>query len=114
MSVPLLLDEHVEHEVYHRLQKYGYEVEHIHFHDTLQKGDEDHTLADYSLANGVLVVTYDDDFQRKYDHSEYWGVLLLSDDDWSAVQVADTIHQILDLYDEPALQQMNVVGREWL
>lgn len=114
MSVPILLDEHVEHEVYHRLQKYGHEVEHIHFHDTLQKGDEDSALADYSLTNDVLIVTYDDDFERKYDHSEYWGVLFFSDDDWPATEVADTVHRILELYDETTLRQMNVVGREWL
>jgi predicted nuclease of predicted toxin-antitoxin system len=114
MGPPILLDENLEHEILHRLRKYGHEAEHIDFHDSLQKGDEDGTLAKYSLENSVLLVTYDDDFATRYDESDYWGVLLLTDNDWSATDVADTVHRILTLYSPPALQQMNVVGREWL
>lgn len=113
-SVSLLLDEHIEHETYHRLQSYGHDVEHVHFHDTLQKGDADRKLADYSLKNDVLLVTYDDDFEVQYDESEYWGVLFFSDDDWSSGEVADTVHEILEQYDAESLQQLNLVGREWL
>jgi hypothetical protein len=114
MTVPILLDENVEHEVYHRLQKYGHDVKHIDFHDTLHKGDKDRTLASYSLENEVLIVTYDDDFETGHDESDYWGVLFFSDNEWSANRVADTIHEILDYFDESTLQRMNLVGREWL
>jgi hypothetical protein len=37
MSVSLLLDENVEHEVLHRLQKRDYTVEHVEFHPELGK-----------------------------------------------------------------------------
>lgn len=111
---PVLLDENVEHEVLHRLRNYGHTVEHIDFHDQLQKGAEDHVLAQYSRSNQALIVTYDDDFETDHDESDYWGVLFLVDGDWTAVQVADVIHRILELYPATALQQMNVVGREWL
>ena len=114
MGPTILLDENLEHEILHRLRNYGYEAEHIDLHENLQKGDEDETLAQYSLENDVLIVTYDDDFEAHYDESDYWGVLLLTDNDWSATDVADTVHQILNLYPPQALQQMNVVGREWL
>lgn len=114
MTVPLLLDEHIEHEVYHRLTRDGHDVTHVHFHETLRRGDEDEVLADHSLEYGCLIVTYDDDFVQYYDQSEYWGVLFFADDSWSPQQVGDTTQQILDLYDESTLQQMNVVGQEWL
>lgn len=114
MVPPVLLDENLEHEVLHRLRKFGHEAEHIDFHVDLQKGDEDETIAQYSLENSVLIVTYDDDFEDHYDESDYWGVLLLTDNDWSATDIADTVHRILELYPPPALRQMNVIGREWL
>jgi hypothetical protein len=41
-------------------------------------------------------------------------VLFLVDSDWTAIQVADVVHRILELYPPAELQQMNVVGREWL
>lgn len=114
MAVPLLLDEMVEHRVYDRLQTYDHEVDHVHFHDTLSDGDSDDRLAEYSRKHSVLIVTYDDDFETNFDESEYWGVLLVSDDDWSATEVADTVHTILELYDSATLQQLNLVGRDWL
>lgn len=114
MEPPILLDEHVEHEVLYKLRHYGHTVEHIDLHNQLQKGDEDHVLAQYSRSHHALIVTYDDDFQTDYDESDYWGVLFFTDDDWTATQVADVVHEILELYPPSALQQMNVVGREWL
>jgi predicted nuclease of predicted toxin-antitoxin system len=114
MSVPLLLDEHVEHEVYYRLESDGYQVEHVALHDTLERGDSDRTLAEYSLEHGALIITYDDDFAQHHDESDYWGVLFFSDDDWSANEVAETVHRIVELYDESTLKGINLVGREWL
>lgn len=113
-DIPLLLDQDVEPGVRHRLQNYGHAVEHILTHDTLQTGAPDRKLAEYSLENNTLIVTYDDDFESNFDGDEHWGVLLISDDDWSANEVADSVHKILELYDAASLQRVNVVGREWL
>jgi hypothetical protein len=88
-DVPVLLDECMEPEVRHRLRNYGHTVEHVLTHDTLQRGDPDRTLANYSLENNVLIVTHDPDFGEHFDESEYWGALGFSDDDWSGKQVAD-------------------------
>jgi hypothetical protein len=38
----LLLDENIEHEVLHRLENYGHDVQHIDFVLSLGKGIEDH------------------------------------------------------------------------
>jgi len=113
-EVSILLDECMEPEVRHRLQNYGYSVEHVLTHDTLQLGDSDQKLADYSLDNNVLIITHDPDFADNFDESDFWGVLGFSDDDWSAKQVADVTHVVLDLYDESTLRTFNTVGREWL
>lgn len=113
-SVSLLLDENIEHEAMYRLRKYGHDVEHVTFHETLRPGDTDARLVRYSLETDSLIVTYDDDFVTSFDESDYWGVLLLSDDEWTATEVADTVNRILELYDASSLAQLNVVGREWL
>jgi len=114
MSLSLLLDEMVEQEVMHRLENFGHDVEHVDFHDEVGKGDSDRKLADYSLENKVLIVTHDPDFGDDFDESDYWGALGFSDDDWSAKQVADVAHVILDFYDEATVRTFNTVGREWL
>mgnify|MGYP000365471695 CR=1 FL=1 len=114
MSTPVLLDENLGHEVCYRLRNDSHDVEHVDFHDQLQKGDDDDSIAQYSLRNDVLIVTYDDDFEEYYDESDYWGVLFFTDNDWSAADVADTVHRILTLYPPSELQGMDVVGREWL
>jgi predicted nuclease of predicted toxin-antitoxin system len=114
MWPPVLLDENIEHEVLYRLRNYGHTVEHIDLHSELRKGVSDHKLAQYSRSNDTLIVTYDDDFETGYGESDYWGVLFLSDGEWTATQVADVVHEILERYPPSALQQMNVVGREWL
>lgn len=114
MSVPLLLDENLEHEVLHRLRDYGHEVVHVDSSAGLGKGANDGNLARFSLENDVLIVTYDADFETHYGESDYWGVLLLTDNRWSATDVADTVHRIVELYPPTDLRGMNVVGREWL
>jgi len=75
MTVSMLLDENAEHEMYHWLQKYGHDVEHIDFHETLHKGEKDWTVASYSLENEARIITCDDDFKTNHDESDYWGVL---------------------------------------
>jgi predicted nuclease of predicted toxin-antitoxin system len=110
----LLLDQNIEPEVRHRLENYGHTAEHVLTHDTLQRGDSDWKLAAYSLEHEVVILTYDSDFGEAFDESDYWGVLAISDDSWSAKQVADVVHTILDFYDEQSLRQFNPVGREWL
>jgi len=113
-DIHILLDECMEPEVHHRLRNYGHSVEYVLTHDTLQCGDPDWKIAEYSLENDALIVTHDRDFGDGFDDSDYWGALAFSDDDWSAKQVADVTHVILDHYDEPSLNQFNAVGREWL
>ena len=45
MAYRLILDENVEHEVFHRLENYGHDVEHVDFVPDLGKGTADHPIA---------------------------------------------------------------------
>lgn len=62
MSYRLLLDENIEHEVLHRLENAGHDVEHVDFIARLGKGTSDDEIARYSLDADRTIVTYDDDF----------------------------------------------------
>jgi hypothetical protein len=44
----LLLDENIEHELFHRLENYGHDVEHVDFVPELGKGTDDHPVVAYS------------------------------------------------------------------
>lgn len=114
MSLRLLLDENIEHEVYHRLRDSGDAVEHVDYHEKLEKGAEDSVLTRYSLDNEALIVTYDDDFEDHHEESDYWGVLFLTDGSWSATEVATPVDRVVELYPSAQLRGMNVVGRQWL
>lgn len=113
MALRLLLDEHVEHEVKHRLENLGHDVEHVDLHTTLRKGDTDRDLAAYSRSEERIIVTYDDDFLDFAD-SEFEAVLLFEDASMSARNVADVVHTISDHYPQSELDGLQKVGREWL
>ena len=74
MVYRLILDENVEHDVLHRLDNYGHDVEHVDFVPSLGKGTKDHPIAQYSLETDRLIVTYDDDFVLEIDEDDYRAV----------------------------------------
>lgn len=47
MAYRLILDENVEQEVFHRIENYGHDVEHVDFVPELGKGAADHPIARY-------------------------------------------------------------------
>lgn len=67
MAYRLLLDENIEHEVFHRLENYGHEAEHVDFVPTLGKGAADTSIGEYSNEEDRAIVTYDDDFVTEVD-----------------------------------------------
>lgn len=113
MSLRLLLDEHVEHETMHRLDKRGHDIQHVDLHDTLQKGDGDNDLAAYSGSEERIIVTYDDDFVD-IDDARYHCVLFFENDSLSGEQVADIVHTISKHYPQSELTGLQKVGQEWL
>ena len=113
MAYPLLLDENVEHEVVHRLENYGHDVEHVDFVPELGKGTADHPIAQYSLDTDRVIVTYDD-FVLEVDEELYRAVLYFDDATLSVEQVADIIHTVSQNYPQAELQGLEYVGEEWL
>jgi predicted nuclease of predicted toxin-antitoxin system len=114
MSLSLLLDEMVEHEVMHRLQKLGHDVEHVDLHDELNKGASDRRLARYSLDTTCIVITYDSDWVENLDESEFHCVLLFGDETMSARDVSMVIHNMSNAYPESSFRGLQKTGREWL
>jgi predicted nuclease of predicted toxin-antitoxin system len=114
MVYRLILDENVEHEVFHRLENYGHDVEHVDFVPELGKGAADHPIARYSLANDRVIVTYDDDFVLEVDEETYRAVLYFDDATLSVEEVADIIHAVSQHYPQAELQGLEYVSEEWL
>ncbi|WP_435193845.1 DUF5615 family PIN-like protein [Natronomonas sp. EA1] len=58
-----LLEEIIEHEVYHRLVDAGHDVVHVEVGGAPEKGSTDAELAVFSRAERRVIATYDDDFR---------------------------------------------------
>jgi predicted nuclease of predicted toxin-antitoxin system len=110
----LLLDENIEHEVYHRLENYGHELLHVEVSDELHKGATDERLAEKSRHFDWNIVTYDDDFRGDFSEDEYRAVLYFADQTLSAKTVADALHEISTYYEQGELQGFFTVGQSWL
>lgn len=114
MAYRLLLDENVEHEVGHRLEHYGHDVEHVDFVPELGKGVDDGTIARYSLETNRVILTYDDDFVLTVDDDSYHAVLYLVDASVPVETVADIIEAVARQYPQTELDGVQYVGEEWL
>ena len=114
MAYRLILDENVEHEVFHRLANYGHDVEHVDFVPDLGKGTADHPIARYSLDTDRVIVTYDDDFVLEVDEETFRAVLYFDDATLSVEQVADVIHTLSRNYPQAELEGLEYVGEKWL
>ncbi|MFB6180204.1 MAG: DUF5615 family PIN-like protein [Halorientalis sp.] len=114
MAVRFLLDENIEQQVLHRLEKYGYDVEHVEFVTELGKGATDTDIAQYSLANAAVIATQDDDFVTDHDDSDFFGVVYFEDATLTATEIADILHRMADSYPHSAFEGIEFGGRAWL
>lgn len=114
MVYRLLLDENVEHEVHHRLENYGHDVEHVDFVPELGKGTGDYSITRYSDETGRVIVTYDDDFALVVDETEYEGTLYINDATLSVKEVADIVHAVSQDYPQSEIDGLEYIGDEWL
>lgn len=114
MAVEFLLDENIEYQVLHRLENRGYTVEHVDFVTALGKGATDRSVAEFSLTEQLVIVTYDDDFLLEYDWSEFYGVVHIPDVSLSAKQIADILHRMAESYPDSAFEGVEYASSEWL
>jgi hypothetical protein len=112
MGYRLILDENVEREVFHRLDNYGHDVEHVDFVLELGKGTADHPIAQYSRDTDRVIVTYDDDLVLEVDETAYRAVLYFADARLTVEQVADIVHTVSKNYPQEELQGIEYVGEE--
>lgn len=109
-----LLDENLEHEIFHRLQSYEHDVVHVDRSAELNKGDSDSTLATFSREQNFVIVTYDDDFRDEFSDDDYHAVLYLPDQTLSARTIADALHEISTYYQQSDLKGFVTIGKNWL
>ena len=114
MSVQFLLDENVEHEVLHRLEKLGYAVEHVEFHSDLGKGTDDTPISEFSKRNEWVIVTQDADFVMDHDETDYYGTVYFEDATLSAKEMTDILHAMGSNYPASAFQGIEFGSTEWL
>ena len=114
MSYRLILDENVEHDVLHRLDNYGHDVEHVDFIAELGKGAADRELATYSLEEDRVILSYDDDFVLELTPDQFRAVLYLPDASLSVDRVADVVDEISNHFPQEELDGVEYVGSEWL
>jgi len=114
VSHRFLLDENVEHEVGHRLEHYGHDVEHVDFVPGLGKGSDDDAIGSYSRAEDRVIVTYDDDFVLEVPSQNYTAALYVPDGAIPADDVADAVHAIAVHYPQDELDDVVYVGAAWL
>ena len=114
MTYRLVCDENVEHGVMFRLENYGHDVEHVDFISTLGKGVTDDQIAQYSLSEERLIVTYDDEFVLDFEPADYQAVLYLPDLSLPASTIADAIHAMSTYYDQSEISGVESVSSEWL
>jgi predicted nuclease of predicted toxin-antitoxin system len=114
MSYQLLLNENIEHEVLHRLEDNGHDVEHVEFVSQLGKGANDIALARYSVTTNRTIVTYDDDFIKKVPLEQYRAVLFIEDFTIPACELAEIIHSMAQIYPHDQMKGLQKTGREWL
>lgn len=94
MAYRLVLDEKVKHEVLHRLENYGHNLEHVDFVPELRKGTVDHPTARYSLDTDRVMLRYDDDSVLEADERMYRAVLYFDDAMLSVEQITDIVHTV--------------------
>lgn len=114
MAYRLVLDENVEHEVGHRLENYGHDVEHVDFLSSLGKGADDASIAEYSIDTDRVIVTYDDDFVLEIEGEDYRAVLYVNDASLTVKQVADIVHAVSQQYPQEELHGLVYLGPDWL
>lgn len=113
MAYRLILDENVEHEVLHRLENYGHDVEHVDFVSELGKATNDHSIAQYSCDSDRVILTYDDDFVLEVDETSYRAVLYIHDSRLSVKKVADIVHTVSQHYPQDEIHGLEYIGEEW-
>lgn len=114
MAFRLLLDENLEHELRHRLESLGHDVEHVDEARELGKGAEDETIVRYAADTDRILCTHDDDFVTGPVPTDSSGIVFLPDQTMSSREIATALDAVAATYPQSAIEGVETVGREWL
>jgi predicted nuclease of predicted toxin-antitoxin system len=110
----LIADENVPYSIVYRLEHYGHDVEHVDFVTSLGKGTNDEPIARYSIETDRLILTNDDDFLRKFDETEYNGVLFIENETLSETEITEIVHAISLTVRQTDVTGVFYVSSNWL
>lgn len=115
MSLRVLADENVDHQVVYRLAHYGHDIEHVDFVSALGKGSSDETIARYSRQEDRHILTNDDDFLTDFTGDEYHGLFFITDETLAGTEIAEIVHTISELVpSERPTNTILYVSSNWL
>jgi len=114
MTYRLLLDEHIEQEVFERLDNRGHDVVRVTGVPELGQGATDEALAAYSKETDRTIVTYDDDFIETVSQAGYRATLYFENDSLPAHDVATIIDRMSEVYPHDEVTGLQKTGKEWL
>lgn len=104
----------IDHRIVHRLEHYGHDIEHVEYVSELGKGTDDEDIAAYSLDTDRLILTYDDDFLREFDASDYRGLLFIENDTLTSETVSDIVHTMSEHIDHEQADNVLYVSTNWV
>lgn len=114
MSVRFPLDENMEPQLRHKLDAYGYDVEHVGDVAELDLGTTDDQIVRYSAREERVILTYDDDFITDHDYDAYHCAIYFEDRDFSGREVAEVVHRMASTYPESEFRGLEFGSKDWL
>lgn len=113
MEYRVLCDENIERATVNYLRQLGHDVERVPEVSTLDEGDPDERLAEYSNATDRLILTQDQDFLDHVDPRETGGVLFQADQSLSGRQAGDIVDE-MSAYVSQEQVTLEYVTEQWL
>lgn len=87
---------------------------HVDLESGLGKGVDDTDIADLSLQEEWVIVTYDADFVIEHDESDYFGAVYFDDTQLSAGEVCAVLDTMARTYPTSAFEGLEFGGPHWL
>lgn len=113
MSYRILCDENIELATVNYLRKLDHDVQRVPEVSTLNEGDPDARLADYSRETDRLVLTQDQDFLDEVAPEETAGILFQTDQHLSGRRAGTIVDEIATYIPQEQVT-LEYVTEQWL
>lgn len=78
------------------------------------KGIDDKPIAEFSRQEQWVIVTYDPDFVKDHDPTDYFGAVYFENETLSANQVSGILDTMASHYPESAFEGLGFGSTNWL